>query len=249
MKDAGEKFSNTINLEELFDPLIKKFQRKKLIFEKIDNNNINWKFELISYTMKDYLYYRQYLEDIKILNDDNYTNVLLTKPLLYITNIYRNNEKIDDWEQTSFIDKFIFFNKLPSEIIMNVKNINSDDFLINFILNNFDEEKIESEIKNYETTCENCNEKYFNIYNFDEFFYVLGYSTDNQEIYSNILETETYLIYHHWLTIDQINNLSYLDFSIYSERIFGLYEEEQKQKEEEMKNAENQVQQIEIISL
>lgn len=199
--------------------------------------------------MKDYLYYKQYLEDIKILNDDNYTNILLTKPLLYITNIYRNDERIDDWEQTTFIDKFIFFNKLPSEIIMNVKNINSDDFLINFILNNFDEEKIESEIKNYETACENCDEKYSSIYNFDEFFYVLGYSTDNQEIYSNILETETYLIYHHWLTIDQINNLSYLDFSIYSERIFGLYEEEQKQKEEEMKNAENQTQQIEIISL
>ena len=42
--------------------------------------------------------------------------------------------------------------------------------------------------------------------------------------------------------------MSYLDFTIYSERIFALYEAEQKQKEEEMKNQEAQMQSIEIVT-
>ena len=42
--------------------------------------------------------------------------------------------------------------------------------------------------------------------------------------------------------------MSYLDFTIYSERIFSLYEAEQKAKEEEMKNQEAQMQSIEIIT-
>ena len=42
--------------------------------------------------------------------------------------------------------------------------------------------------------------------------------------------------------------MSYLDFTIYSERIFSIYEAEQKQKEEELKNQENQIQSIEFIN-
>ena len=106
----------------------------------------------------------------------------------------------------------------------------------------------QKEIQNFEVICTSCGEKYTNVYSFNDFFYILGYSTDNQEIYSNILESETYLLYHHWLTLDQINSMSYLDFSIYTERIFSLYEEEQKQKEKEMEEAANQVQEIEIIT-
>jgi hypothetical protein len=49
----------------------------------------------------------------------------------------------------------------------------------------------------------------------------------------HILETETFLIYHKWFTLNQINEMSYLDFTIYGERIFSLYEEEEKQKAEE----------------
>ena len=36
-----------------------------IIFEKTDYNNNTWKFELNSYTMKDYLYYKYYLEEKK----------------------------------------------------------------------------------------------------------------------------------------------------------------------------------------
>ena len=49
----------------------------------------------------------------------------------------------------------------------------------------------------------------------------------------HILETETFLIYHRWFTLDQLNEMSYLDFTIYGERLFALYEEEEKQKAEE----------------
>ena len=49
----------------------------------------------------------------------------------------------------------------------------------------------------------------------------------------HILETETFLIYHRWFTLDQINEMSYLDFTIYAERIFATYEEDEKQKAEE----------------
>jgi len=40
--------------------------------------------------------------------------------------------------------------------------------------------------------------------------------------------------------------MSYLDFTIYSERIFSLYEAEQKQKEEEIKNQEAQIESMEF---
>lgn len=86
------------------------------------------------------------------------------------------------------------------------------------------------------------------VYSFNDLFYILGYSEDNQQIYSNILETESYLIYYHWFSLSEINNMSYLDYTIYSERIFKLYEEEQKQREEELKEQEAQMQNIEIIT-
>ena len=80
------------------------------------------------------------------------------------------------------------------------------------------------------------------------FFYVLGYAEDNQEFYRHILETEIWLVYNRWFTIDQINELSYLDFTIYSERISSMYEQEMKEKEEAMKQAENDMQMINFDS-
>ena len=236
-----------MDLEQVFNPLIQKFQRKNIIFEKTDYNNITWKFELNSYTMKDYLYYKYYLEEKKKYENED-INDILTKPLLYITKIYRNSEEIEDWKDQTFPNKLKFFNSLPPEIMLNSKSTNQNNFLITFILNNFDEELLEKEVQNFEVICSSCNKKYTNVYSFNDFFYILGYSSDNQEIYSNILESETYLLYHHWLTIDQINSMSYLDFSIYTERIFSLYEEEQKQREKEMEEASNQIQNIEYIT-
>lgn len=119
---------------------------------------------------------------------------------------------------------------------------------MSFIQKNFDEEKMNLFTSNIEVVCPYCMEKYSNVYSFDDLFYVLGFAEDNQEIYKNILESESYLIYYHWFSLSEINNMSYLDFTIYSERIFGLYEAEQKQREEEMKNQESQIQSIEFVT-
>ena len=81
------------------------------------------------------------------------------------------------------------------------------------------------------------------------FFYVLGYAKDNQEIYRHILETEIWLIYKHWFTIEQINELSYLDFTIYSERIASMFEQEMKEREEAMRQAENDMSALNFDSI
>lgn len=43
------------------------------------------------------------------------------------------------------------------------------------------------------------------------------------------------MIFHHWLTIDEINKMSWLDFTIYVEKVMALYEEDEKRKAEEKK--------------
>lgn len=199
--------------------------------------------------MKDFLYYQFYLEEIKKINESEYKNDIFLKPLLYVTKIYKNNEEIEDWLDQTFLNKLLFFKRIPGEIFIgNQKNKDDNKDLLTFIQKNFDEEKINKFTSDIEIVCSHCGEKYNHVYSFKDLFYVLGYAEDNREIYSNILETETYLIYYHWFSIDQINNMSYLDFTIYSERIFSLYEAEQKQKEEELQNQEEQIQTIEIIT-
>ena len=248
---CGTKFKDSFDLEERFNDEIQNFRRKQLIFEKNDNNGNNWKFELSSYTMKDYLYFKFYLEEIKNIENEDYQNDTLLNPLLYITKIYKNNEEIEDWNEQNFLNKLNFFKKIPGEIIIGIqknKNISANNFLLSFIQSNFDEEKINDFVSNIKVMCPSCMEEYSNVYSFNDLFYVLGFAEDNQEIYKNILESESYLIYYHWLSLNEINNMSYLDFTIYSERIFALYEAEQKQKEEEMKNQENQINSIEFVT-
>jgi len=50
-----------------------------------------------------------------------------------------------------------------------------------------------------------------------------------------VIETECYLVFHKWFTIDQINKMSWLDFTLYTERIYKLYEEDEKRKAEQKK--------------
>lgn len=244
-----QTFNDSFDLEERFSEQIENFTRKHLIFEKIDHSGTKWKFELDSYTMKDYLYYQFYLEEIKNVNEDEYNNDVFLKPLLYVSKIYKDDEEIEDWLKQTFLNKLLFFKKIPGEIFIgNQKSEDENKDLLTFIKKNFDEEKMNEFTSNIEVMCPYCKEKYNHVYSFKDLFYILGYADDNREIYSNILETEAYLIYYHWFSIDQINNMSYLDFTIYSERIFALYEAEQKQKEEELQNQEAQIQTIEIIT-
>ena len=69
----------------------------------------------------------------------------------------------------------------------------------------------------------------------ERFFYVLGFAKNNQETFINIIDTESYLVFHHWFTIEEINKMSWLDFTIYVERVYKLYEEDEKRKAEEKK--------------
>ena len=43
------------------------------------------------------------------------------------------------------------------------------------------------------------------------------------------------MVYHHWMTIDEINKMSYLDFTLYVEKIMSIYEDDEKRKAEEKK--------------
>lgn len=49
----------------------------------------------------------------------------------------------------------------------------------------------------------------------------------------HLLDAETFLIYNKWFTLDQINSMSWLDFTIYAEKVMKLWEEEEKRKAEE----------------
>ena len=236
-QNCGQEFVHKIDLEEFFSNYIEKFQRRKLIYEKIDNNDNKWKFELESYTMKDYLYYRYYLEKFKEV-DTNKIDVLnepiFLRPVLYIRNIWRNDELIEDWKDQLLSAKIKILNSLPSEILIDVKNSGlPETCLSNFIKDNFDEERLFKEVDEMIISCTICGERYTKLFELTDFFYILGYAEDNQQIYMHILETECFLIFHRWFTLDQINNMSYLDFTIYGERISTMYEEDEKRKAEE----------------
>ena len=100
-------------MEDKFNDEIQSFTRKQMMFEKNDNNGNKWKFELSSYTMKDYLYFKFYLEEIKHIENEDYQNDILLKPLLYISKIYENDEEIEDWKEQNFLNNLNFFKKIP----------------------------------------------------------------------------------------------------------------------------------------
>ena len=144
------------------------------MFEKIDNNDVIWKFELESYTMKDYLYYRYYIERLKeidVNNPDLLNEASFIRPVLYIKNIWRNDEQIEDWKDQILSAKIKLLNALPSEVILDVKNTElTDACLSNFIKDNFDEEKLFQDIEKMQVECPHCKELYEGLFSFDDFF-------------------------------------------------------------------------------
>lgn len=168
-------FQHKLDLEAEFSDFIFNYEAKTLIFEKLDNSNNIWKFELKSYSMKDYLYYRYYIEKLKeidINNPDLLNEEKFLRPVLYISKIYKNDEIIEDWEDQLLGTKIKFFNSLPAELIIDSTGENeNDDFLSKFIKNNFDEEKFIDAIDDIEIKCTNpeCGETYSGLYTFDDF--------------------------------------------------------------------------------
>lgn len=169
------QFQHKLDLEAEFSNFIFNYEPKTLIFEKLDNSNNIWKFELKSFTMKDYLYYRYYIEKLKEIdmnNPDLLNEEKFLRPMLYISKIYKNDEEIEDWNEQLLGTKIKFFNSLPAELIIDpTGNDESDDFLSQFIKNNFDEEKFIKAIDEIEVKCPNpdCEESYTGLYTFDDF--------------------------------------------------------------------------------
>jgi hypothetical protein len=173
-QECEKEFTHSIDLEAEFSKYIFSYQRKQIMFEKIDNNDVIWKFELESYTMKDYLYYRYYIERLKeidVNNPDLLNEGAFIRPVLYIRNIWRNEELIEDWKDQLLSAKIKLLNALPSEIILDVKNSKETDAcLSNFIKDNFDEEKLFQDIEKIQVVCPNCGETYEGLFSFDDFF-------------------------------------------------------------------------------
>ena len=123
--------------------------------------------------MKDYLYYRYYIERLKELdinNPDLLNEASFIRPVLYVKNIWRNDELIEDWNEQILSTKIKFLNALPSELVLNTKNSElADACLSNFIKENFDEEKLFKEIEKLQVKCPKCNEAYEGLFTFDDF--------------------------------------------------------------------------------
>ena len=171
------KFYHKLDLEAEFSEFIFSYKPEIKVFEKLDNSNNIWKFELKSFAMKDYLYYRYYIEKLKeidINNPDLLNEEKFIRPVLYISKIYKNDEEIEDWNEQLFGSKIKFFNSLPAELIINATandDEKDEDYLSNFIKNNFSEEKFIKAIDDIEVICPNkeCNEVYTGLYTFDDF--------------------------------------------------------------------------------
>lgn len=52
-------------MESRFSELLNSFEKKSLEFEKIDNNDHVWKFELESFSMREYIYFRYFINKLR----------------------------------------------------------------------------------------------------------------------------------------------------------------------------------------
>ena len=165
-KKCEKKFDQVINLEDKFSDYIFNYTKKNATFEKLDNQDNLWRFELESYTMKNYLYYRYYisrLKDIDSSNPDILNEATFIRPVLYIKKVFKNNEEIEDWEEQLLSTKIQFMNMLPTEVVLDPnanRKFNPNSCLSNFIVDTFDEEKLFKEIGEMGITCPYCGERY-----------------------------------------------------------------------------------------
>ena len=174
-QQCEKRFVHKLDLEAEFSDFLFNYEKKILYLEKLDNLNNIWKFELTSYTMKTYLYYRYYIERLKeidINNPDLLNEEKFLRPLLYISKIWKNDEEIEDWNNQLLGEKIRFFNALPAELIIDSTGADLDDtYLSTFIAKNFIEEKFIKAIDNIKIICPNeeCKEEYTGIYTFEDF--------------------------------------------------------------------------------
>lgn len=175
-KKCGSPFQKKLNLAEIFDEDIEKFRPQHEQFVKLDEQTGKmWKFELANFSMKDYLYYKFVLQQMKEKTKNNPDVMHQTKfmrPILYIKNIYLNDQLIQDWPSLTFPAKLSFFNKISPNVTLNETPSNKS--LCGFIFNTFAEQHFERKIKNMQVECQHCKHKYKGVYKFDNFFIFQG---------------------------------------------------------------------------
>lgn len=170
--DCLKSFEYSLNVDEEFNDIIYNFKRQTEFFEKLDDNTGNiYKFELTNFSMTNYLYFLFFLDKLEEIDDNspdlNYSGKFV-KPVLYIKNIWLNDELIEDWPELTLPDKLSFWNKLPPNVTINNGNHNITVF--SKIKEVFDEEKLEEHILNMKVTCPHCGTEYGGVFNFDNFF-------------------------------------------------------------------------------
>jgi hypothetical protein len=168
----GGDFDHTIKLDELFDDLVYNFKRQTLFWQRTDKTGNIWKFELTNFTMYEYLYFRYFMEKLEESDEDSPDVAFeekFVKPVLYIKNIWLNDEIIEDWGTLTIPDKLSFWNRIPPELTINTIGTKHDT-LYDFIFNAFAEEEMEHIINDIVVACPKCGMKYGGAFSFDNFF-------------------------------------------------------------------------------
>ena len=171
--NCNHKFDHTINLQEEFYDIIHDFKRQREFFEKVDKKTGNiWKFELTNFSMSEYLYFRFFMErlsDVDINSPEVEYETKFVKPILYVKNIWLNDELIEDWSTLTIPDKLLFWNKISPDITINTIGTKNDT-IYNFIRETFWQEKLDDKINDLTVICPNCNNSWKGVFSFDNFF-------------------------------------------------------------------------------
>lgn len=172
-EDCKTKWDHTVKIDEIFKDQIQNFKRTTAIFEKDDPQTGNiWKFELTNFNMVDYFMFRYMINKIKE-KDPTSPEVIFegryVKPILYIKNIWLNDELIEDWNNAVISDKLEFYNKIAPSITINSKN-DKEENLYNFIKKTFVEQTIEKKMNEYKVKCPKCGRQYGRIFELENFF-------------------------------------------------------------------------------
>lgn len=171
-KECRHIWKHTVKVNQIFEKEIKEFKRQTVFFEKEDEKTGNiWKFELTDFNMVDYFYFRYMINAIRE-KDPTSPEVIMegkfVRPILYIKNIWLNDEKIDDWNNTVLPDKLEFYNNIAPSITVNQSEKN--ETLYDFIQKTFIEQRIEKKMLEYTVKCPNCGREYGGIFQLENFF-------------------------------------------------------------------------------
>lgn len=170
---CNNNFQHILKLDEQFNEEIFNFKPQTFVkeFEDTKTKNI-WKFELTNFKMYDYLHFRYMMYKIEQADEQN-PDILyetrFTRPILYIKNIWLNDELIEDWPSLSLPDKLMFYNKI-SPFVLFKKPDDDSESLCSFIEQNFAEQQLMRKIAELKIICPKCNNVMQGAFTFDNFF-------------------------------------------------------------------------------